>query len=253
MPSDLEALQDEVARLKRELNQARAELEEFTFSVSHDLRASLRHVTAYVQIIKEDLGGHADKGVTSSLDTVGVAAKHMGLLIDGLMELSRLGQAGVKPVAIDTGLLLRELTNTLVADVAGRQIEWHVAPDFPLASGDPALIRQVWGKLLSNALKYTRSREIARVEISWAVADNGFCAFHIKDNGVGFNPRFKEKLFKVFQRLHSATEFEGTGLGLALTRKIVELHGGIVWAEGDVDAGCDIGFTLPLVLNDRTT
>jgi len=250
MADDLDTAQQEIARLTLELNRAKAELEEFTYSVSHDLRASLRHVTAYVQIIKEDLGGNADKSVTASLDTVSVAAKQMALLIDGLMELSRVGQVGITATLIDTSQLIVELKNTLVADSAGRQIEWSIAPDFPLVTGDPASIRQVWSKLLTNALKYTRSRAVTRIEISWVFAEGEFCAFHIKDNGVGFNPRFKEKLFKVFQRLHSATEFEGTGLGLALTRKIVERHGGTVWAEGDVDAGCDIGFTLPLVAKE---
>jgi len=250
MTDDTDAAQQEIARLTLELNRARAELEEFTYSVSHDLRASLRHVTAYVQIIKEDLGRNTDKGVTASLDTVSVAAKHMALLIDGLMELSRAGQVGIATMLIDTSQLIAELKNTLLADIAGRQIEWSIAPDFPLVMGDPALIRQVWSKLLTNALKYTRSRAVTRIEINWVFAEGDFCAFHIKDNGVGFNPRFKEKLFKVFQRLHSATEFEGTGLGLALTRKIVERHGGTVWAEGDVDAGCNIGFTLPLVVKE---
>ena len=250
MAHDLDAAQQEIARLTLELGRARAELEEFTYSVSHDLRASLRHVTAYVQIIKEDLGANTDAGVIASLDTVSVAAKHMALLIDGLMELSRVGQVGVALACIDTSQLIVELKCALVADMAGRQIEWSIAPDFPLVSGDPALIRQVWSKLLTNALKYTRSRAVTRIEISWLLAEGGFCTFHIKDNGVGFNPRFKEKLFKVFQRLHSATEFEGTGLGLALTRKIVERHGGTVWADGDVDAGCDIGFTLPLAVKE---
>ena len=251
VPDRPDVVQQDIARLQLQLTQARAELEEFTYSVSHDLRASLRHVTAYVQIIKEDLGGHADKSVTASLDTVSVAARHMGVLIDGLMELSRVGQVGIAASRVDMGQLLQELLGTLASDLAGRQIEWTVAPDFPLVRGDAALIRQLWSKLLSNALKYTRSRATARIEISWVMTDSGFCAFHIKDNGVGFNPRFKEKLFKVFQRLHSATEFEGTGLGLALTRKIVERHGGAVWAEGDVDAGCDIAFTLPLFVQQE--
>jgi light-regulated signal transduction histidine kinase (bacteriophytochrome) len=250
MARDLDAAQQEIARLTQELNRARAELEEFTYSVSHDLRASLRHVTAYVQIIKEDLSANTDAGIAASLDTVSVAAKHMALLIDGLMELSRVGQVGVSLASIDTSQLIVELKCALVADMVGRQIEWSIAPDFPLVTGDPVLIRQVWSKLLTNALKYTRSRAVTRIEISWVVADGGFCTFHIKDNGVGFNPRFKEKLFKVFQRLHSATEFEGTGLGLALTRKIVERHGGTVWADGDVDAGCDIGFTLRLAVKE---
>lgn len=250
MAHDLHTVQQEIAQLRLELSRARAELEEFTYSVSHDLRASLRHVTAYVQIIKEDLGGNTDLSISASLDTVSVAAKHMGLLIDGLMELSRVGQVGIATTRMDTSQLIVELKNTLVTDIAGRQIEWSIAPDFPLVIGDPALIRQVWSKLLTNALKYTRSRAVTRIGISWVLNEGGFCEFHIKDNGVGFNPRFKEKLFKVFQRLHSATEFEGTGLGLALTRKIVERHGGTVWASGDVDAGCDIGFTLPLAAKE---
>ena len=122
MPDDLDAARREIAQLKLELNRASAELEEFTYSVSHDLRASLRHVTAYVQIIKEDLGGNTDEGIATSLDTVSVAAKHMGLLIDGLMELSRVGHTGVNPARIDTSALLHELMGTHMPDMAGRQI-----------------------------------------------------------------------------------------------------------------------------------
>lgn len=126
----------------------------------------------------------------------------MGLLIDGLMELSRVGHTGVNPARIDTSALLHELMGTHMADMAaGRQIEWNIAPDFPPVSGDPVLIRQIWSKLLSNALKYTRSRAVARIGVSCALANHGLCVFHIKDNEVGFNPRFKEKLFKVSQRL----------------------------------------------------
>jgi light-regulated signal transduction histidine kinase (bacteriophytochrome) len=247
MSTELDAAQQEIARLKLELERARAELEEFTYSVSHDLRASLRHVTAYVQVIREDLGSHADKGITSSLETVSSASRRMGLMIDGLTEFSRAGKADLSPAGVDTAVLLQELRRGLMAELAGREVEWVIATDFPLVSADPALLRQVWSRLISNALKFSRGRALASIEITWSPAEPGFCAFHIKDNGAGFNPRYQEKLFKVFQRLHSEREFEGIGLGLAMVRKMVERHGGAAWAQTDVDAGCTVSFTLPLL------
>jgi light-regulated signal transduction histidine kinase (bacteriophytochrome) len=246
MTSTPPALQLENERLERELGQARAELEDFTYSVSHDLRASLRHVNAYVQIIREDLGEQTPAGIASHLDTVSQAARQMGRQIDGLLALSRLTQMELQLSTVDVGPLVRDVCTALAAALSGRAVDWQVAPDFPALRCDATLLRQVLTHLLSNAVKFTGTRAEAEIKVTWQATDNGWCALTVTDNGVGFNPQYKEKLFHAFQRLHGAREFEGLGMGLALTRKIVERHGGAVWANGAPDAGCSISFTLPL-------
>lgn len=240
------ALQLENERLQRELGQARAELEDFTYSVSHDLRASLRHVNAYVQIIREDLGEQTPAAIASHLDTVSQAARQMGRQIDGLLELSRLTQMELQLSTVDAGPLVRDVCTALAPALSGRAVDWQVAFDFPALRCDATLLRQVLTHLLSNAVKFTGTRAEAEIKVTWQATDNCWCALTVTDNGVGFNPQYREKLFHAFQRLHGAREFEGLGMGLALTRKIVERHGGAVWANGVPNAGCSISFTLPL-------
>jgi light-regulated signal transduction histidine kinase (bacteriophytochrome) len=247
LPNDLlERLRLDNERLQRELGQARAELQDFTYSVSHDLRASLRHVNAYVQIIKEDLGEPISAAISGHLDTVSQAARQMGRQIDGLMELSRLTQVELKLGTVDTGQQVRDVCAALLPADGGRTVEWHVAPDLPALRCDAALLRQVLTHLLSNALKFTGTRAVAEIKVTWQAHVSGLCALTVADNGVGFNPQYTDKLFHAFQRLHGAREFEGLGMGLALTRKIVERHGGVVWASAAPDAGCSVSFTLPL-------
>ena len=241
-----DALRRENERLQRELSQARAELEDFTYSVSHDLRASLRHVNAYVQIIREDLGDHGDAATAAHLDAVSHAARQMGRQIDGLMELSRLTQVNLQLATVDAGELVRDVCTSLAPALAGRAVEWQVAPDFPALHCDAALVRQALTHLLSNASKFAGTRPVAEIKVTWQDHASGQCAITVTDNGVGFNAQYKDKLFHAFQRLHSAREFEGIGMGLALTRKIVERHSGTVWASSAPDAGCSISFTLPL-------
>lgn len=241
-----EALQLENERLRRELDQARAALEEFTSSVSHDLRASLRHVNAYVQVIQEDLGDQAPADMASHLNTVTQAARRMGRQIDALMELSRLTQVELQLSTVETGPLVGAVCAELDPICSGRVIDWQLAPDFPALKGDAPLLRQVLMHLLSNAVKFTAPRPVAEVKVTWQTRDDGLCALTVTDNGVGFNPHYQDKLFHAFQRLHGAKEFEGLGMGLALTRKIVERHGGAVWASGAPNAGCRTSFTLPL-------
>lgn len=243
LPADLR-LENE--RLQRELAQARAELEDFTYSVSHDLRASLRHVTAYVEIIREDLGEPTPAAVAPHLDRVQQAARHMGQQIDGLMALSRLTQLALQLAPVAPGPLIDEVCAELAPSCIGRTVDWQIAPDFPRLQCDAALLRQVLVHLLSNALKFTRGRLPAQISVRWQHQTGGQCALMVSDNGVGFNPDYSKKLFHAFQRLHGAREFEGLGMGLALTRKIVERHGGTVAAEGVPGAGCRISFTLPL-------
>jgi len=246
MTSQPQDLMQENERLQRELGLARAELQDFTYSVSHDLRASLRHVNAYVQIIKEDLADQNHQSLTSHLDTVSQAAKQMGRQIDGLMELSRLTQLALQLSTVDVGLLVQDAQVTLMQALGERKVEWQFASDFPQLLCDAALLRQVLTHLLSNALKFTGTRGVAQIKVAWQAGDHGQCVVTVTDNGVGFNPQYTAKLFHAFQRLHGAREFEGLGMGLALTRKIVERHGGTVSATGAVDAGCSFSFSLPL-------
>ena len=249
MTGSPEALQLENERLQRELAQARTELDDFTYSVSHDLRASLRHVNAYVQIIEEDLGDQVDATMASHLGTGTQAARHMGRQIDGLMALSRLAQRPVQWSEVDGGQLVRDVVADLTPALNGRTVEWQVAPDIPPLHGDAELIQQALTHLLSNACKFTSTRTVAEIKVQWQLVSQGWCSLTVADNGVGFNPQYEKKLFHAFQRLHGAREFEGLGMGLALTRKIVERHGGAVQAVGSVDAphaGCRISITLPL-------
>ena len=246
LPDSLEGLQRDNARLKRELLQARAELEEFTASVSHDLRASLRHVNAYVQIIQEDLADAAPAALKGHLGTISQAAKQMGRQIDGLTALSRLNQVDLQWGPVALAPLVRDVWAELTPAFKARAMDLQVAEDCPALMGDAALLRQVFTQLLSNAIKFSANRALAEVQVTWQPETDGLCAVTVTDNGVGFNPQYTAKLFHVFQRLHGAREFEGLGMGLAMTRKIIERHGGTVRANGAVDAGCSITFTLPL-------
>ena len=260
-------------QLKRQLAAVTRELESFTYSVSHDLRASLRHISAFVEIVNEDLGGHVNAGVASHLTTITQAAQRMTRMIDALMALSRLGHIDLVLSRVAMGPLIAEVFESLErgpGPEAGHQpiqpyqpIQWQIADDFPATLADVVLVRQVWQHLISNAVKFTRAganvrasatpgaspsaiSSAAKVQIGWHLPGDGLCEMFVKDNGVGFNPKFRAKLFQVFQRLHSASAFEGIGMGLALSRRIVERHGGSIDAKAEVAGGCEVRFTLPL-------
>lgn len=245
MPSVTDPTQ-RIAQLERELAQARLALEDFTYSVSHDLRASLRHVNAYLRIAREDLGDALDPEIASHLDTAAGAGARMGLLMDGLMELSRVGRAALEPGEVDMTRLLDDIRHQLPARAEGDEVQWHVAPDLPLVHGDIALLNQMMTCLLDNAIKFSRNNPQPRIDISWEGLDNGFCDIHVQDNGVGFDPRMQDRLFRVFQSLHSARDFDGIGIGLALARRVVECHGGQIRAQGEPGKGCRISLSLPL-------
>lgn len=246
-------LQAENARLTAQLTEAKAELESFTYSVSHDLRASLRHISAFTKILNEDLGPQVDPGVASHLKIISGASSHMTQMIDALMELSKLGRAELKPVRIELRPLIDETCAKVEREYAGpaaRPVHWEVAEDFPAVVGDLLLIRQVLHHLLSNAIKFTRPAVPVtavydtRIVVGWQLDADGRCEITIRDNGVGFDPRYQGKLFQVFSRLHSAEEFPGIGMGLALARRIVERHGGAISATTGEGGGCEVRFTL---------
>lgn len=240
-PSD--PAQAQIAVLEAELAAARAELQEFSYTVSHDLRADLRHILAFSEILEEDVGPQLDAQARSHLATISTAARHMGGLMDGLMAYSRLGTVPLQVTLVEPKGMVQDVCLALQACHPQREIEWRVAPGLPAVQADATLLRQVLEHLLDNAVKFTAPRAPAVIEFGW---DASSSAFFVRDNGVGFNAAHQAKLFHVFQRLHSQTQFAGLGMGLALTRKIVERHGGWVWAEGEVDAGCCTRFTLPL-------
>ncbi|MDZ4290693.1 MAG: PAS domain S-box protein [Hydrogenophaga sp.] len=238
-------LENRVAERTEQLLAANKDLESFSYSVSHDLRSPLRHISSFVSLLDEHLGERGDETTQRYLNTIGNSARHMSQLIDGLLAFSRLGRSAVNLTAVDFAMLVDAVVNQLAHDTGGRVVDWVVAPDLPVVQGDALLLREVWANLLGNAFKYTRPRERARIEISWSVDPAVGYTFDVRDNGVGFDTQYAGKLFGVFQRLHRASEFEGTGIGLALTRRILERHGGSIWAESQVGEGSVFHFSLP--------
>jgi len=245
--AELARLRAELEATQRQLAAAQSGLADYAYSVSHDLRANLRHITSYVALVREELAQSSSAEVASYLDTVTSAAKRMGQQIDALMRWSQLDRVVPLKTPVNLPALIDEVRQALEGEAAGRQIDWQVATDFPSLRVDGALVRELFIHLLSNALKFTRPRPQAVIEVGWqASSEAAYCQVFVRDNGVGFNQRERDRMFRVFQRLHSHSEFEGLGMGLALAHKIVTLHGGSIRVEGELDAGCQISFTLPL-------
>jgi light-regulated signal transduction histidine kinase (bacteriophytochrome) len=213
--------------------------------VSHDLRSPLRHISSFVSLLEEHLGDGGDDTTQRYLGTIGNSARHMSQLIDGLLAFSRLGRSAVNVTAVDFAMLVEAVVSQIAHDTGGRVVDWVIAPDLPVVQGDALLLREVWANLLGNAFKYSRPRERARIEIGWSVDPAVGYTFYVRDNGVGFDTKYAQKLFGVFQRLHRASDFEGTGIGLALTRRILERHGGSIWAESQQGEGSVFHFSLP--------
>jgi len=237
--SDLER---RVIERTAQLEAANKELEAFSYSVSHDLRSPLRAVDGFSQAVLEDYGPQLPEAGQGYLRTIRQGAQKMGMLIDDLLTFSRLSRAPLHRQTVNTNQLVRGVLDDLSAQRTGRQIDVRFA-ELPTCCGDPALLKQVWINLLSNAFKYTGKREAAVVEIGCTVTEEGD-VFFVKDNGTGFDMRYAGKLFGVFQRLHRADEYDGTGVGLALVQRIIHRHGGRVWAEAEVDRGAIFFFTL---------
>ena len=237
-------LENRVAERTAELQAANQELEAFSYSVSHDLRAPLRAIDGFSQALLEDYAPQLPEGGQRYLKTIRRGAQQMGLLIDDLLAFSRLTRAPLHKREVNVEQMVQHILDELRLQNVGRQIEIQLGA-LPPCQGDPALLRQVWINLLSNAFKYTRQRETAVIEIGFGSQASRGGAYHVRDNGAGFDMRYADKLFGVFQRLHRSEEFEGTGVGLAIVQRIVLRHGGRIWFEAAIDRGAAFHFTLP--------
>jgi light-regulated signal transduction histidine kinase (bacteriophytochrome) len=233
------------AQLTTELERSNKELETFSYSVSHDLRAPFRHILGFSNMLEKRMGESLDPTSRRYLSTIIDSANYAGTLVDNLLAFSRMGRAEMRLGLVDMAQLVREVRASLELECAGRSVEWRVG-SLPKVSGDLAMMRLVMQNLISNAIKYTRGREPAIIDIqSWQEGRD--IIFRVRDNGVGFDMKYVDKLFGIFQRLHRTDEFEGNGIGLANTRRIVSRHGGHTWAQGTLGEGSSFYFSLPQV------
>jgi K+-sensing histidine kinase KdpD len=240
---EIRKLNNELAKRARDLETSNNELESFAYSVSHDLRAPLRHVVGYSELLQRQASSLLDEKSRRYTQTILESSKRMGNLIDDLLAFSRIGRAETKNGLVDLDRLVKEVVAEVGQDAIGRDIVWKIHP-LPVCYGDRSMLKLVISNLLANAVKFTRMRAQAEIEIGCADGEDEVEVF-VKDNGVGFDMQYVDKLFGVFQRLHLPEEFEGTGIGLATVRRIIHRHRGEVRAEGDVDQGATLYFSLP--------
>ncbi|MGB4858159.1 MAG: ATP-binding protein [Dokdonella sp.] len=243
--------EDQVNDLNRELqsrvdqvSEVNKELEAFSYSVSHDLRAPLRHIAGYSEKLDRHLGEASDETTQRYLDVIGGATKRMSALIEDLLLYSQLGRSAMRRQPVDMQHLAEEARDMLAAHSEGRAIRWNIG-GLPVVLADTGMMRRVWQNLLGNAVKYTGKREQAEIDVSFERDADGNAVFHVKDNGVGFDMAYAGKLFGVFQRLHKPADFPGTGIGLANVQRILLRHGGRIWVDAEADRGATFSFSLP--------
>jgi PAS domain S-box-containing protein len=241
---DLNIKSEELTRSTNQLEIANKELEAFAYSVSHDLRAPLRHIDGFIEMLQKKIQSILDEQGKRYLDVISSSAKHMGNLIDDLLSFSRMGREEMRKNQVELNKLVREIVQGMEQEAEGRAIQWVVG-DLPVVTADPSMLKLVLVNLLSNAQKFTQKKPHARIEIGCRSDSGTEYMFFIRDNGAGFDMRYVDKLFGVFQRLHRQEEFEGTGIGLANVRRIIQRHGGRTWAEGEIDKGATFYFSLP--------
>lgn len=233
---------EEKAQLTEELQRSNKELEAFSYSISHDLRAPFRHIVGYSELLRQR-ENELDEKSRHYLDSISESAVAAGRLVDDLLNFSQIGRAALARKTVDMNKIVIEVRRSLELGAKDRRIDWNFG-HLPLAWCDVSLVRQVWYNLMENAVKYTRTRDLARIAVSgWQ--EDGKVVYRVEDNGVGFDMAYLQKLFGVFQRLQREEDFEGTGIGLALAKRIIDRHGGRIWAEGEVDKGALFTFSLP--------
>jgi light-regulated signal transduction histidine kinase (bacteriophytochrome) len=242
--AEIRKLNQELTARAAELVTANKELESFAYSVSHDLRAPLRHLVGYSELLQKHASNLLDEKGRRYVQTILESAKRMGHLIDDLLAFSRIGRTETKMTAVDLQQLVADVASEIGAQATDQDISWNIGA-LPVCYGDRALLRLVLVNLLSNAVKFSGTRRPAKIEIGSVDGRGDTSEIFVRDNGVGFDMRYVDKLFGVFQRLHRADEFEGTGIGLATVQRIVHRHGGTVRAEGRVDQGATFYLSLP--------
>ena len=240
-----EELEQRVAMRTSDLKEANKELEAFSYSVSHDLRAPLRHMSGFVELLQKRSASQTDDQLVSCTNAIGKASKKMGRLIDDLLEFSRIGRSELKRRKVSLNTLVQDVIREVTVDAKGRDIDWKIS-ELPDVYGDSSLLRLTIVNLISNAVKYTGKRDHAEISIGCREEMEDFVIF-IRDNGVGFDMKYVDRLFGVFQRLHAQGEFEGTGIGLANVKRIISRHGGRTWADGAVGQGATFYFALPKI------
>lgn len=238
-----ETLEERVEERTAQLREANQELEAFSYSVSHDLRAPLRHINGFVDLLTENYAAAIPEKGRHYLNVIVNSSRHMGTLIDDLLQFSRTGRQEMQQTRLDMNLVLNEVMKLLTPEIKDRKIEWHLE-SLPAVKGDHALLRMVLYNLVSNAVKFTKAKELATILVGFTDSEREY-TFFVRDNGAGFDMRYVHKLFGVFQRLHTTKDFEGTGIGLANVRRIILRHGGRVWAESQLYEGATFYFTLP--------
>jgi len=234
---------EELVQLNAELQRSNRELEAFSYSVSHDLRAPLRHIVGYAEMLKEAEGKQLSAQSKRCVDVIIESSEYAGILVDKLLGYSRLGRADLQLITIDMNLLVQDIQRAVMRDAEDRKIEWRISK-LPVIAGDLMMLRMAFGDLLSNAVKYTREQPQPVIEIDCSEGRNEY-QFRVRDNGVGFDMQYVDKLFGVFQRLHRWEDYEGTGIGLANVRRVIERHGGRTWAQGQEGKGATFYVTLP--------
>jgi light-regulated signal transduction histidine kinase (bacteriophytochrome) len=240
---DVRLLNETLQARLRELTALNEELEAFSYSVSHDLRAPLRHVSGFLDLLRRRSEGQLDEPSRRYIDLIGSAATRMAALIDDLLSFSRTSRQGLRPTNVDLNMLIQDVRDSLAPEIGTREVSFQIG-DLPKLWGDYSLLRIVFTNILENALKYTRTRERAQIDVGARMEGDEVVVF-VRDNGVGFDMEYAGKLYGVFQRLHRADEFEGTGIGLATVRRVVGRHGGRTWAESAPEKGTTLYVALP--------
>jgi signal transduction histidine kinase len=247
---ELKHVNEHLERRSAELSDTNGELESFSYSVAHDLRAPLRQIAGYSSVLLQDYAPDLDEEARRYLEKVEEGARKMGRLVDDLLSLSKIGRQELALQDTPLDLLLRQAVEDLAPECSGREVEWQIGSLFSVEC-DPGLMKQVFVNLLSNAVKYTGKRERAVIQVGQMMQDDLRVVF-VRDNGAGFEMQYVGKLFGVFQRLHKTRDFEGTGVGLAIVQRIIRKHGGRIWAEAELDRGATFFFTLGSPENKMT-